>query len=83
MYLQTGDEHQWMTQLRRSMEAEATSRLTDTWNPGEGRRAKGRLMGHDDFGTSLRCRARAVASRVLDLLRSSMAGMSKWRRHTA
>lgn len=83
MYLQTGDEHQWIKLQRQSMEVETTSRLTTTWNSGENRRTKGRLVGHDDFGTSLNGRVRAAAGRVLDQLRSSVTGMGKWRRRAA
>ncbi len=80
MYLQTGDEHQWLTQQRRSMETEAASRLATTESPGESRRTKEKIATHEDFGTSVGDPARATAGWIGVLLRSSVARIGNRRR---
>ena len=69
MYLQTGEEHQWMTQLRNSMGVEAAHRYPAAGAPSEPRTAKASLKDHDDLAPTLKGRARTGAVRVLSLLR--------------
>ncbi len=75
MYLQTGDECQWLLQQRRSMRAEVASHLATISTTSKRARAAGKAMTDEGFGTLPGDVVRIAADRVVCLLRSRMAGL--------
>ena len=73
MYLQTGEEHQWLTQRRRSMEAQAARQLATTAGPTKSQRTKERMATHEHSTTSVGDPVRAATGRIGGLLRPRVA----------
>ena len=74
MYLQTGDEGQWLQQQQRSMEIEAGRRLAADSTASGSRRDTAKAISREDPGASLGDAVRIAAGRVMRLLRSSLSG---------
>jgi hypothetical protein len=75
MYLQTGDECQWLMQQRRSMEAEVASHLATTSTASKSRRAAGKVTIDEDFDTPNGDAVHTAVDRIVCLLQSRLAGL--------